>query len=163
MQAPPPVANLLIQIATMTTNIQNAISQPRIDWKDRPEDGGWSLTEAICHLRDVEIEVHQERFKAILAEENAFLPGVSADEWAQIRRYQEQDGETAFNDFFSARKNTLMMLQDLPPDNWERQGRHAFFGPTSMHEILFLLARHDDIHLEQIRAILEEQQLGLLA
>jgi hypothetical protein len=163
MQAPPPVPNLLSQIATMAINIQNTLSQPGIDWNYHPEDGGWSLTEAICHLRDVEIEVHQERFEAILAEENAFLPGVSADEWAEIRRYQEQDGETAFGDFFEARKNTIQMLQDLPPDSWKRQGRHSFFGPTSMHEILFLQARHDAIHQEQIRSIVEEQQLEHLA
>ena len=163
MQAPPPVPNLLSQIATMATNIQNTLSQPGIDWDYRPKNGGWSMTEVICHLRDVELEVHQERFKAILAEENAFLAGVSADEWAEIRRYQEQDGETAFGEFFEARKNTVQMLQDLPPESWKRQGRHAFFGPTSLHEILFLLARHDAIHQEQIRALVEEQQLGLLA
>jgi hypothetical protein len=162
MQAPPPVANLLIQIATLATTIQNALVQPGIDWRHRPADGEWSLTEVVCHLRDVELEVHQARFKAMLAEENAFLPGVSADEWAQLRRYQDQDGLDALSDFMTARRETVDMLQDLPPDTWSRQGRHAFFGPTSMHEILFLQARHDDIHLEQIRNILDDQHIRLL-
>ncbi len=163
MQAPPPVPNLLIQLAAMATNTQNSLMQPGIEWRHRPADGGWSLTEVVYHLRDVEIEVHQERFKAILDKENAHLSGVSADEWAAARRYQEQNGSQALSDFIEARRKTIEMLEDLPPDTWSRQGRHAFFGPTSMHELLFLLARHDDIHLEQIRSILEEQQLSLVA
>ena len=161
MQAPPPVPNLLIQLATMSSNVLNALSRPDIDWARAASDGGWSLTEVICHLRDVEAEVHQERYKSILVQENAFLAGVSADEWAEIRRYQEQDGMKALEEFINTRRKTIEMLEQLKPEQWQRQGRHAFFGPTSMHEILFLQARHDDIHLEQIRNLLEEQQLGL--
>lgn len=159
MQAPPPVPNLLNQIASLATSIQSALAQPGIDWHFQPEDGGWSLTEVVCHLRDVEIEVHQARFKAILEEDMAFLPGVSADEWADLRQYQDQNGLIAVSEFMKGRQDTLEMLQDLRPEAWEKQGRHAFFGPTSLHEILFLLARHDDIHMEQIRAILSEQNL----
>ena len=161
MQAPPPVTNLLNQMADLATSIKDALAQPGIDWRFQPEDRGWSLTEVVCHLRDVEIEVHQARFKAILGEDMAFLPGVSADEWADIRQYQDQDGLIALTDFMKGRQDTLEMLQDLQPDAWARQGRHAFFGPTSLHEILFLLARHDDIHMEQIRAIISKQNLDL--
>jgi hypothetical protein len=163
MQAPPPVPNLLIQIATLATTIQNALVQPGVDWHHYPADGEWSLTEVVCHLRDVEVEVHQARFTAMISQENAFLPGVSADEWAQIRGYQDQDGMGALSEFMNARRATLDMLRDLPEETWSKQGRHAFFGPTSMHEILFLQARHDDIHLEQIRIILDDQKLKLSA
>jgi hypothetical protein len=162
MQAPPPVPNLLIQLATMATNTRNALQQPGIKWRLRPADGEWSLTEVVCHLRDVENEVHQERFRAILASENAFLPGVSPDEWAAARGYQDQNGSQALLEYLEARQHTIEILEELSAEMWSRQGRHAFFGPTSMHELLFLLARHDDIHLEQIRSILEEQQLGLV-
>ena len=86
MQAPPPVPNLLNQMADLATSIKDALAQPGIDWRFQPEDRGWSLTEVVCHLRDVEIEVHQARFKAILGEDMAFLPGMSADEWAEDRK-----------------------------------------------------------------------------
>ena len=158
MQAPPPVPNLLMRIATTATNVQNIAAQSGIDWQRRPQEGGWSITEVLCHLRDVEIEVHQKRFEAILGEENAFLPGVSADEWAQERQYQFQDGQLALGEFVSARQMTIGLLQGISDESWTRQGRHAFFGPTTMHEILFLLARHDDIHVEQLRTLVEQQQ-----
>jgi hypothetical protein len=162
MQAPPPVPNLLNQLDTVAANIKSALHQAGIDWLRPAEDGGWSLTEVLCHLRDVEIEVHQARYQAILAQEYAFLAGVSADEWAADRGYIEQDGRKALYDFLEARRATIELLQGVSNDQWKRQGRHAFFGPTSMHEILFLQVRHDDIHLEQIRTLLEEQHSGMM-
>ncbi len=157
MQAPPPVSNLLLQLATMATNVKNILYRDGLDWRYSPDDGGWSIIEVLCHLSDVEREVHQARFSAILAEENAFLPGVSADEWAEIRNYRDQDGPETLASFLESRQDTLSMLENLPTVTWSRQGRHAFFGPTSLHEILFLVARHDDIHLEQLRNIIDEQ------
>jgi hypothetical protein len=108
----------------------------------------------VCHLRDVEREIHQPRFQALLAAENAFLAGVAADEWAESRRYQEQDGLTALADFVQARAETGRLLAGTPAGYWQRQGRHSFFGPTSAHELLSLVVEHDQAHLQQVNDLL---------
>jgi len=41
----------------------------------------------------------------------------------------------------------------LPPDVWETQGQHTFFGPTSLHELVYLAVQHDRVHGQQIDAL----------
>lgn len=157
MQAPPPVANLLIQLETMAAHVNCHLRGPSIDWRWRPAAGEWSLTEILSHLRDVEIEVHQARFRLVMRSNNPFLAGVAADEWAAERNYQANDGPAVREAYLVARGDTVEMLRRLTPGDWSRQGEHAFLGPTSMHELLHLVTRHDDLHWEQIKGILQAQ------
>lgn len=157
MQSPPPVSELLQLLESMATRVSELLNSEAIDWLWCPGPEEWSLTEVICHLRDVEREVHQVRFRTLISTENAFLPGVSADEWAGPRGYCDQDGRKALVDYLSARYETLSMLNGLEDNMWERQGRHAFLGPTSMHELLFIVIRHDEIHWKQILALINNQ------
>jgi hypothetical protein len=159
MQAPPPISSLLHQLETMAANVKTSLMRPDLDWYTRPESGEWSLTEVMCHLRDVESEVHQHRFQMLIGEDNAFIPGVSADEWAVTRNYQGQDGPKATELYLLARQETLSLLKSLAESYWQRQGRHAFFGPTSMHELLHLAVRHDELHWEQLTALLAIQNM----
>lgn len=155
MMNPPPVPELLVELATFRARLAHlATSSESLHWTDRPADMEWSLTEVACHLRDVEIEVHQARIRALLAEEGAFLPGVDADEWAEQRNYCYQDGPRALADFLNARGETINLLEPLAPEMWERRGQHTFFGPTSLQEIVFLAVRHDRVHDEQIDRLL---------
>lgn len=155
MQAPPPVPNLLFRLETFAVNIKAALSeQEGVQWQKRPSPGQWSLGMIMCHLRDVEREVYHVRFKNLIAAENAFLSGASPDEWAEERGYAQQDGRAALQTFLAARKETLELLRGMSAELWQRQGQHAFFGPTTMHELVYLSVRHDDIHWEQIRNLL---------
>jgi hypothetical protein len=52
----------------------------------------------------------------------------------------------------------LALVGPLDEKMWQRHGRHAFFGHTSMHELLYLIVRHDEIHWEQINAILKQEE-----
>ena len=157
MQTPPPISNLLRQLTTMGSNVSQLKEDSNYDWNWRPDQDDWSLTEVLCHLRDVEGEVHQPRFVAVLERKDPFLPGASADEWAKVRGYRDQDGRAALAAFLLRRQETVNMLKDLTPDTWQRQGTHAYLGRTSLHELLFLVTRHDGIHWEQIKSLLSEQ------
>ena len=153
MQEPPPVPILLAEMARFAHNTARYLTLPDINWECRPASGEWCLTEVACHLRDVEIEVHQPRFRALIAADNAFLPGAVADSWVEERHYAQQNGPQALADFLAARQETLALLSHLPDAVWPRRGRHAYFGPTSMHELLNLAVQHDQAHWEQITAL----------
>lgn len=153
MQEPRPVPELLEELLVFATAVSNVLAAPELDWQKRPNTNEWSLTELVCHLRDVEIEVHQARFRALIAMDNAFLPGVTADEWVGPRQYQLQNGRSALATFLAARQETTTLLGQLDEALWQRKGRHAFFGPTSMHELLNLVVKHDEAHLAQIVAL----------
>jgi len=156
MQTPPPVSKLLEKLEILATNVRSSLEGGDVDWNWRPAEQEWSLTEVICHLRDVEREVHQQRFRALIEKENPFIQGVSADEWAVARQYRLEDGMLALNDFLEARASTILMLEKLDESTWKKEGRHAFFGQTSTHEILSLVVRHDDIHWQQISKLLKK-------
>lgn len=157
MQDTPLISDLLARMADMANKVHDALLGGSIKWKWKPESDEWSLTQIVCHLRDVEREVHQARFKLIIAEENVFLSGVSADDWAEARDYQNQDGPAALEAYLMARDETMSILNELDSEMWQRKGRHAFFGETTMHELLFLATRHDNIHWEQIKGVLSSQ------
>ena len=124
-------------------------------WSDRPADGEWSVTEILCHMRDVELEVDQPRIDLILSQDDPFIPGQNPDAWASDRNYITQDGAGALRDFTSGRLGTLARLAGLAPAQWSRKTRHAIFGPTSLQELVSFNAEHDRLHIQQMRASLE--------
>lgn len=154
MQEPPPVSDLLAELARFAEESERALADPTVDWHCCPDEGEWSLTEVACHLRDVEREVHQPRFRSLLEQEDAFLAGAVADDWVEERRYREQHGPTALREFLQARRETIDLLPSPESLLWSRQGQHSFFGPTSMHELLYLAVQHDRAHWEQIQELL---------
>jgi hypothetical protein len=157
---PPPVGDLLAELAAFRRRVVRLLADETADWSRRPAEGEWSLTEIACHLRDVEREVHQARFTALLEDDSAFLPGVDADEWAVTRNYQAQDGRAAAITFVNARAETLARLTPLPLDLWDRQGQHTFFGPTSLHELVYLAVQHDRVHGAQIEGNSKQYSVG---
>lgn len=150
---PPPIGDLLAELAAFRERVVRLVDDPALDWSRRPTEAEWSLTEVACHLRDVEREVHQARFAAILTGEGAFLAGVDADEWAIPRNYRAQDGRAAAADFAAERAETIAWLTPLPHDVWDRQGQHTFFGPTSLHELVYLTVQHDRVHGAQVEEL----------
>lgn len=156
MQEPPAVDLLVAELEQFARRVGRLLSEPGLKWRRHRTGDAWSLTEVVCHLRDVEREVHQARLESLIGQAEAFLPGAVADDWVQEREYKEQDGPEALASFLTARRETLRLLNGLDEEMWERRGQHAFFGPTSIHELVYLIVRHDQAHWEQITALLNE-------
>lgn len=129
-------------------------SIPSDTQRARVGENEWSVTEILCHLRDVEREVDQPRIHQILDEAEPFIPAQMPDEWATPRAYQEQDGMAALQQFTASRIETLEMLTGLSPDQWSRKGRHSILGPTTLQELVGFNAEHDRLHIQQVWKIL---------
>jgi hypothetical protein len=119
------------------------------EWKHRLTTNEWCPNEILCHLRDVEREVNLPRIRKLLSKKNPFLPGEVTDQWAEERRYIEQDGNQALTEFTATRKETLGLLVDLRSE-WDRPARHAIFGPTDLFELVRFMAEHDRVHIRQL-------------
>lgn len=135
----------------------DALSQglPEGDWTLRPEPEEWSLTEILCHLRDVEEEVHLPRLRKLTGEWNPFLPGMDTDPWAEERLYICQNGPEALKAFVDCRLELLALLEALSPEDWGKPARHAIFGPTKLSELVDIHAGHDQLHVRQAVQVLE--------
>jgi len=119
-------------------------------WVHRPAEGEWSVIEILCHLADMDAEVNLPRLHKLLQETNPFVAGMDTDAWADARQYIQRDGMQSFHDFVTARLELITFLESLSPDEWQRQARHAIFGPTTLHEMAIFAAGHDRLHVRQI-------------
>lgn len=119
-------------------------------WQQAPAPGQWCPTEIICHLRDVDLEVNFSRLQKLVEEENPFIPGKDTDPWAEERDYKNQDGPRALQSFIIARLRILDLLEALPSEGWQRPARHAIIGPTTLQELVGIIAAHDRLHVRQI-------------
>lgn len=155
---PPPPTELVAELGRFRHEIAAIEGQSSVAWQTRPSADDWSLSEVMCHLRDVEREVHQIRIEAVLQQENAFLAGVDPDQWAGPREYCFQDGPLAQTEFLEARDETIAGLSSLPQEAWERVGQHTYFGPTSLQELAYLIVQHDRLHSKQIANLIDGSQ-----
>ncbi len=146
---------LLSTLASTPGAIQSMLSSlQRTDYDTQPGSADWNLTQILCHLRDVEIEVNQPRIHEVLNTDNPFLKAENTDAWAEIRTYTDQNGLLAQEDFLQARIQTLQILRKLPIDHWQRTARHTLFGRTDLQELIRFVAEHDQIHLRQIFTVM---------
>jgi FMN phosphatase YigB (HAD superfamily) len=141
---------LLAVLRSTPAALDTLCHQKNADLERHPFQGEWSISEVLCHLRDVENEVNLPRLKKIILEENPFLIGQDTDPWAEIRQYCNQDGLQALSDFIKVRLEILRILDNLPADGWDLRARHAIFGPTHLREIVNIIAGHDILHIQQV-------------
>jgi FMN phosphatase YigB (HAD superfamily) len=120
-------------------------------WSRQPAPGEWSPTEIVCHLRDIDREVHSPRIHLVLSADSPFLPAVDTDPWARERGYARQSGPDALAALTEHRMQTLRTLESIPPEAWERPARHALLGPTTLAEVALIAADHELLHLKNIR------------
>ena len=143
----------------------------------RPDAGGWSAGEIVCHLRDVE-ELFLVRFQTILAAEDPQILTLGAtpealarwgiggrvghpldpDRWAEDRQYARQDTGGALAAFVRRRRESITLLDGLTPEQWQRAGIHPARGRMALGEWVASLAGHDDNHLDQLRRTLEQTE-----
>lgn len=145
------IATLRAAPAALATQLSDL---PLTVWQQKTSPEDWSLTEIACHMRDAEESVNLPRLQQILREDNPFIAGVDTDSWVETRKYCDQDGPTAFQDFVTYRLQTLSLLDSLTEKDWARPARHAIFGPTHFQEIGHFMAEHDRLHIRQIHQLI---------
>ena len=124
-------------------------------WNKRPQPLEWSLTEIICHLRDVDHEVNIPRLDQLRGKKNPFISGIDTDRWAEERVYRNQDGASALQEFIVFRLELLQILESLTQDEWNLPARHAIFGPTNLTEMVNIIASHDRLHIRQVKLLID--------
>jgi hypothetical protein len=120
----------------------------------RPAAAAWSITEIVCHLRDVE-EFYLDRVQTILANRDPVLSAFDADRWAIERQYRRCACLPALEAFTSRRRETLSVLDLLSEEAWERGGSHPLRGWMTIRRIVHGWAKHDDEHADQVRRALD--------
>ena len=120
----------------------------------RPDAENWAAKEVVCHLRDIE-EQFILRFRSMLAMDNpkfltlGDMPNQPAEwgiaegdglpfdpaRWAEERQYLRNDTDLALASFRERRKETLVFLRRLTPEQWQRGSLHTTLGPMTIGDL----------------------------
>jgi uncharacterized damage-inducible protein DinB len=120
--------------------------------KHRPQPGVWSVTEYVCHLRDVymtyTIRLHRTR-----TEDRPTLEPMFNDLRARRFRYNERDVEAVIDELASATAGFCDEVAGTSGDDWDRTASRL---PGEERTALWLVrqAMHEGVHhLGDIRTI----------
>lgn len=154
VSTPPAHHGLVRALAALPEEIARAIDGHPSEALCRPgSDGAWGVVEHLCHLRDWE-EIFVERVRAILTEDQPFLPAYDDDLWPVERDYRGEEPARALDRFRELRRSLVALLDGLPYEAWHRTGRHGLLGEITLLWIADHAREHGEEHLAQIREAL---------
>lgn len=122
-------------------------------WAGVPSEPFTAL-EQICHVRDIEIEGYQVRFRRTLSENEPFLPSIDSEEVARQRNYGAADAAAVFDEFRAARAATMRLLRGLEPAQLDRPATFEGYGAVTLRGLVHYLCSHDQQHLAGLQWLL---------
>ena len=126
------------------------------DARRRPAAGGFSLTENVWHLADLEREGFGVRIRRIRCEDEPTLSNFDGDRIARERSYQSRDVEAGLQAFTASRRRNVETLRSLTAADWNRGGFQDGVGSLSLADIPRKMAEHDRSHTSDVAALLAE-------
>ena len=141
---------ILAELASLPVEFDRLVIRPydRGTLMQPAANGGWGVVEILPHLRDWE-SIYYERARAIVQEENPRLMAQDDSLWAIERDYRSQDPAETLAELSAMRERLVSLLNNLPPDAWERTGEHSAYGQITLRWLMNQLCDHDREHLDQ--------------
>lgn len=130
--------------------VQRCPPQQRLE---RRSGALFSLTEQVCHLRDIELEGYTLRIARVLGEDLPELQEIDGTTLAETRRYQQQDLALALDLFCRQRLANVALLRDHLAGNTQRLGIFGGFGVVTLWSLVQGMVAHDAEHLGEIEAL----------
>ena len=122
-------------------------------WDGVPSEP-FTAIEQICHVRDIEIEGYQVRFRRTLDETSPLLPSIDSETVAKERDYGRENAAQVFAQFRAARVQTLALLGGLDETQLERHAEFEGYGPVTLRGLIHYLCSHDQQHLAGLQWLL---------
>ncbi|MBI3716026.1 MAG: DinB family protein [Betaproteobacteria bacterium] len=135
-----------------------AFAPGREDWKPESWEGipseSLSAREQICHVRDIEIDGYQVRFRRLLNESRPTLASLDTYALVKERNYAGADAKAMLAQFRAARRETLQQLGGLSDEQLSRPGHFDDYGEVTLLSMIHYLCSHDQQHLAGLQWLL---------
>jgi hypothetical protein len=118
----------------------------------RPAPNEWAATEILAHMRAVD-DIVTSRIYMLLARDTPPLVAFDERRWAEIAGYARTDVQRSLTLFSLHRAEVIAVLQQLPPEAWQRSGQHEVCGTTSVFDIVQDMVGHEEEHCSQLEAL----------
>jgi hypothetical protein len=122
-------------------------------WAGVPSEA-FTAIEQVCHVRDIEIEGYQVRFRRTLSEDAPLLASIDSEAVAKERDYGRYDVAKVFAEFRAARVETVGLLASLDAAQLDRPAVFEGYGPVTMRGLIHYLCSHDQQHLSGLQWLL---------
>jgi hypothetical protein len=126
------------------------------DVLDRPNPEGWSLTDIVAHLHDVEGVAFTERIGRMLHEERPFIHSIDPPARLIAGSYASRGLNELIDDLERQRAEHVAWLAGLGLEQLARVGEHDTVGEIRVSDIAHQWAAHDMAHLRQVARMLQE-------
>jgi transcriptional regulator with XRE-family HTH domain len=155
-QGPDDFAGMVAGLQAMSAKLKDIAAQiPRSAWRTRASNGGFSLVEHVCHLRDIDGDGYRVRLDRMLTEERPNLHDIDGDALAKESNYQNQDLTDALAAFTTTRWAIVARLAKLTPEERQRSGIMAGKQIT-IEGLAAAMQAHDSEHLDQLAELQTE-------
>ena len=121
------------------------------------KDGGWSLRNALSHLRDAQ-GVLAFRLDLFLKEEHPILESKAVFAWARNEADRPPSAREIFETYKASREESVRKLENLPFADWRRTGKHEEFGEITLRQQVSYFASHELTHLSQIELLMKQSK-----
>jgi DinB superfamily len=128
-------------------------------WEGVPSEA-FTAIEQVCHLRDIEIDGYQLRFRRTLTEDEPSLASSDSETLAKQRHYGSSDAAQVLDEFRAARAATLALLRGLDESQLRRRARFEGYGPVTLRALVHYLCSHDQQHLAGLQWLLGKIEAG---
>ncbi len=122
-------------------------------WEGIPSEHLTAI-EQLCHVRDIEVDGYQARFRRTLQEDKPFLGALDTYGLARERDYGRADAVRVMAEFRAARQVTLKMLTGLSAEQLARPAEFEGYGPVTLKGLVHYLCSHDQQHLAGLQWLL---------
>jgi hypothetical protein len=122
-------------------------------WDGVPSEP-FTAIEQICHVRDIEVEGYQVRFRRTLDEHSPLLPSIDSEAVAKERNYGEANAAQVFAEFRAARAKAVTLLRELDYPKLARPAVFEGYGPVTLRGLVHFLCSHDQQHLAGLQWLL---------
>jgi hypothetical protein len=116
------------------------------------DGGGWSMRQVVSHVRDAE-GVLRFRVQRMIEQDNPTLESLAVFAWAMSEDDRPATTTAIHQTYEASRRETLALLQGLPPDGWQRTGQHKEFGPVTILQQASYFSAHEQTHLAALVAL----------
>lgn len=115
-------------------------------------DGGWSMRHVVSHLRDAEGVLHA-RLQLMIEQDDPVLESLAVFAWAAMEEDRPPTTTKIFQSYWASRRESVALLESLPPWDWWRTGQHKEFGRVTILQQASYFAAHEQTHLSALVAL----------
>jgi hypothetical protein len=131
------------------------------DWEQRiyVEGSQWTVRQVLCHFVSAE-DGFLRLARNILDGGEGASEGMDVDEFneSQVAAMAGRTPADLLPEFERLRAETVELVRGMGEADFDREGRHPFFGHSPLEKLLKLIYRHNMMHLRDLRRVLREAE-----